>query len=141
MEDFEIIEADFQQFYNLNLQNELARGLFRCCRLLLNLPMESRFIRKYSPTKDWSWADETRSRILAYLDSIDCRLHNMTKKKSAKIAKPGEQFQPDYVKEAKEKYSEERRRRVSKESLQRIQDFWHQRNPNAKFIGENGRGD
>ena len=56
---------------------------------------------KNVPSKDWDFDKETQSRILMMLDVISCQLSNMFKKKGAKPRKPAEQFQPDYVKEAK----------------------------------------
>lgn len=58
-------------------------------------------MQKYIPSKDWDWDKETQSRILYTLDVISCQLSNIFKKKGAKPRKPAEQFQPDYVKEAK----------------------------------------
>lgn len=58
-------------------------------------------MKKYIPSKDWDFDRETQSRILMTLDVISCQISNIFKKKSAKPRKPSEQFQPDYVKEAK----------------------------------------
>lgn len=98
MADFEIIEADFQQYYNLDVSTLKFR---RYARLLVNLPMQSRFVQKYLESKDWDWDKEVHSRILMMLDLISCQLSNMFKKKGTKPRKPAEQFQPDYVKKAK----------------------------------------
>ncbi|MBR5495299.1 MAG: hypothetical protein IKV71_06705, partial [Psychrobacter sp.] len=69
MADFEIIEADFQQYYNIDVS---TLGFQRYARLLINLPLEARFIKKYVPSKDWDFDKETQSRILMMLDVISC---------------------------------------------------------------------
>ena len=108
MADFEIIEADFQQYYHLDVATLKFR---RYARLLINLPMESRFIQKYSPFKDWNWDKEMQSQILHTLDSIATMYANSHRKKGTKALKAPVQAQPDYVekakKEAKNKKKEE----------------------------------
>ena len=88
---------------------DLARRFKRFCRLLVNLPIESRFMKKYIPSKDWDFDKETQSRILLMLDVISCQLSNMFKKKGIKPRKPDEQFQPDYVKEAKKEAKKQKK--------------------------------
>lgn len=89
-----------------------------------------------NPAKDWDWDKETQSRILMKLDEISCILVNVNRQKGTPKAKPGEQWQPDYVKEAKEKANTERmgRKRVTPEQLEAIKRFWQSRNPEAKFM-------
>lgn len=132
MGDFEIIEADFQQFYKLDVRSLKFQ---RYARLLTNLPAESRFFRKQIESKDWDWDKEVQSRILLMLDTISCQLANMTKKKGAKPAKPGEQFQPDYVKEAKKKFKLQKREN-NREELDDLKSIFEKKNNNAKTIGE-----
>lgn len=128
MADFEIIEADFQQYYHLNVSKVMFR---RYVRLLTNLPLESRFVRKYLPSKDWDFGMETQSRILMQLDMISCQLSNIFRKKGAKIRKPAEQFQPDYVKDAK-KQAEKDKRSKNKESQKELVDIFKERNKMVK---------
>lgn len=106
MADFEIIEADFQQYYGLDVISVKFR---RFARLLLNLPVTSRFIQKYTPSKDWDFDKETRSRILMELDIISCQISNLFKKKGAKARKPDKQFQPKYVEQAKKDAEKEKK--------------------------------
>lgn len=110
----------------------------RYARLLLQLPVESRFVRKYNPLQDWDWDKEVQSQILRELDEISCQLSNMCKKKGAKKAKPQEQLQPDYVKKAKAKIKEDEKSKneYSEGDIQAIEDFWKSRNPNATFLGD-----
>lgn len=65
----------------------------------------------------------------------------MFKKKGAKAYKPEEQFQPDYVKEAKKKALEEKNRRnaPTREEIADIETFWQSRNPNIKMQGVEGK--
>lgn len=42
------------------------------------------------------------------LDVISCQISNIFKKKGAKPRKPAEQFQPDYVKEAKKEIGKQK---------------------------------
>lgn len=132
MADFEIIEADFQQYYNLDLSSLKFR---RYARLLLNLPMESRFIQKYSPFKDWNWDKEVQSRILQMLDLISCHLVNMNRKKGTKAIKASEQFQPDYVKDAKNQAKKNKKESV-KEEQQDLAAIFESRNKNVKKLEE-----
>lgn len=124
MEDYGIIEADFQQFYNL----DVARiGFQRYARLLLNLPIEARFIQKYREAKDWDWDKEVNSRILLRLEEIECALANMFRKKGVKPVKPNEQFQPDYVKTAK-KHATEHRKEENKQLNEDLKAIFEKRN-------------
>lgn len=91
-----------------------------------------------NPAKDWSWDKEVQSRILAKLDEIACMFANYHKKKGAKTAERADQFQPDYVKEAKEE-AEKRKKDVAKakynaEEMQKIKNFWQQRNGKIRML-------
>lgn len=120
MADFEIIEADFQQYYNLDV---LSLGFQRFARLLINLPIESRFVQKYSPFKDWNWDKEVQSRILQMLDLISCHLYNMHRKKGTKPLKVGEQFQPDYVKDAKKDLKNDKKEKAKDDGIELAKIF------------------
>ena len=98
MADFEIIEADFQQFYNLDIS---TLGFRRYARLLLNLPADSRYIQKVSPFGNWNWDREVQSQILHILDILAVQYANAHRKKGSVALKIPEQIQPDYVKQAK----------------------------------------
>lgn len=124
MADFEIIEADFQQYYNLDIA---SLGFQRYARLLSNLPIESRFVQKYLPSKDWDWDKEVQSRILQMLDIISCHLVNMRRKKGTKAIKPSEQFQPDYVKKAKNDIKKEAKK-VAKEEQKYLSALFEKKN-------------
>jgi hypothetical protein len=53
------LEADFQQYYNLDLIDmmESPRGMFRAARLAFQMPKESRYVSKLDPSIQWSWQD------------------------------------------------------------------------------------
>ena len=130
MADYEIIEADFQQYYNLDIASLKFR---RYARLLVNLPIESRFVQKYLPSKDWDWDKEVQSRILQTLDIISCHLANMHRKKGTKAIKPSEQFQPDYVKEAKN-MAKENKRETAKTDQEDLAAIFEARNNNINRL-------
>lgn len=136
MADFEIIEADFQQYYNLDIASIKFQ---RYARLLINLPMESRFFQKYSPLKDWNWDKEVQSRILQMLEIIFCTIANMHRKKGAKPLRPNEQFQPDYVKKAKIAAKKEAKG-LAKEDRETLAAIFEKKNDKVKKLGEiNGK--
>lgn len=130
MADYEIIEADFQQYYNLDIASLKFR---RYARLLVNLPIESRFVQKYLPSKDWDWDKEVQSRILQMLDIISCHLVNMHRKKGTKAIKPSEQFQPDYVREAKN-MAKENKRETAKREQEDLAAIFEARNNNINRL-------
>lgn len=132
MADFEIIEADFQQYYNLDVS---SLGFQRYARLLINLPLESRFVQKYSPFKNWDWDKEVQSRILQMLDLISCHLVNMHRKKGTKPVKVNEQFQPDYVKDAK-KELKQGKKESAKEAQEDLAEIFEKRNNKVKKLEE-----
>lgn len=132
MADYEIIEADFQQYYNLDVA---TLGFCRYARLLVNLPMGSRFIQKYSPFRDWDWDKEVQSRILQMLDLISCHLVNMNRKKGTKAMKVQEQFQPDYVREAKKQLKSDKKE-TNKEVQEDLAKIFESRNKDTKKMEE-----
>lgn len=141
MEEFALVEADFQQYYQLNLDEafdqmlDRPRGFLRYARLFAGLPPESRIMKKLNPVGSWSWKDETLSRILYELSSIQATLYNTNRKKGAKALKPDEQYQPDYVDEAKKAYQEwKKEQEAQKEDIAAMDAFWKARNPDVKFL-------
>ena len=132
-----MIEADFQQYYNLNVEVELENTRFsRLLRLIRNLPIESRFVQKYNELKEWDWDREVQSRILMKLDELYCAYLNAHRKKGAKKIKPEKQFQPEWI----EKFKIEHRKRSrhkdwGDENIDKIRSFWRSRNPKVKFFG------
>lgn len=136
MADFEIVEADFQQYYNLDVS---TLGFQRYARLLINLPLESRFVQKYSPFKDWNWDKEVQSRILQMLDLISCHLVNMHRKKGTKAVKVGEQFQPDFVLEAKKALKNEKKE-AAKEDQKELAEIFEKRNNQVKKLEKEVNG-
>lgn len=89
-----------------------------------------------NPVKDWDWDKETQSRILMKLDELCCIMVNANRQKGSPKAKPGEQWQPKYVKEAKQQAKEQREteKRLTAEQMAAIKSFWKHRNPEAKFM-------
>lgn len=96
-------------------------------------------MRKYIPSKDWDFDKETQSRILMTLDIISCQLSNMFKKKGHKPRKPAEQFQPDYVKDAK-KMAKESKRETAKIEQEDLAAIFEARNKDVKKLEEIGNG-
>lgn len=130
MADFDLIEADFQQFYHLDV-SEL--GFQRYARLLLQLPAESRFVRKVSPFKDWSWDKEIQSQILHTMDTIAVMYANSHRKKGAQPLKVPPQTQPDYVEKAKKGAKEEKRERL-KEDQADLAKIFEKHNSNVNKL-------
>ena len=91
-----------------------------------------------NPLKDWNWDKETQSLILGKLDQLTVILSNMFRGKGKPPVKLAEQWQPEYVKEAKEvsKANRAKARRVTDEEMAEIKRFWKARNPEATFIEE-----
>lgn len=125
MEDFEIIEADFQQYYHLDV---LSIGFRKYTRLLVNLPSESRFVTKYSPFRDWNWDREIQAQILHVLDIISVNYVNANRKKGAKKAKAPELAQPEYVKKAKKEAEAEKHHQISEAEKDDLKAFFEARN-------------
>ena len=112
-----------------------GEGFLRFTRLLENLPLESRFIRHTSPVAAWSWDDEVKSLILHELNQINTTLYNVNRKNGSQAAKVPPQFQPEYVKEAKEEYLEkENERKTAPEDLEATRAFWKSRHPDIEMM-------
>ena len=94
-------------------------------------------MKKYIPSKDWDFDKETQSRILMTLDIISCQLSNMFKKKGHKPRKPDEQFQPDYVKEAKKNMKNEKKL-INQEAQEDLAEIFEARNKDVKRLEEIG---
>lgn len=114
----------------------IERDLLKAGRLTTQLPPESRLMVALSPAKDWNWDKEVQSRILAELDRIACMFANSHKKKSAKSVEPAEQFQPDYVKQAKEDAEKKKQAKFKRtdEEMNQIRNFWQQRQKKVKML-------
>jgi hypothetical protein len=131
VEDFELVEADFQQYYSIDLdsyyKNKLSqgKGFWRYSRLFSELPLDSRIIKKTSPTESWQYDQEWQMLTLQQLRDIYSILYNTNRKKGSKTYKPDEPFQPDYMKKAREEYQ-----KMKKESDDIDDDskrFWQER--------------
>ena len=134
MENFALVEADFQQYYNIDLDllySDGETGYLRYARLFSQLPPTSRIMRKLVPANSWEWNDEVQSRILAKLDSINTNIYNSNRKKGSKAEKPDPQFQPDYVKEVKDEFLEQQKRKEA--DVDQMREFWKARNPKVKM--------
>ena len=92
-------------------------------------------MQKYSPFKDWDWDKEVQSRILQMLDLISCHLVNMHRKKGTKPVKVNEQFQPDYVKDAK-KELRQGKKESAKETQEDLAEIFEKRNNKVKKLEE-----
>ena len=94
---------------------------------------------KYIPSKDWNWDKEVQSRILMELDIISCQFYNAFKGKNKKPRKPEEQFQPDYVKEAK-KEMKSTKKVMNKDSQRELAEIFEKRNNQVKKLEEKLNG-
>ena len=132
------MEADFQQYYGINLEESLRPNFPRLSRLFTQLPETSRTMMAINPLKDWNWDKETQSLILGKLDQLTVILTNMFRGKGKPPVKLAEQWQPEYVKEAKEEGKKRlsASKRISDEQMEAIKRFWKARNPEATFIEE-----
>ena len=138
VEEFGLVEADFQQYYHLNLLEACPyadgrrSGFLRYARLFENLPVESRVFRKLVPAASWTWRDETLSQILQELNTLTTLTYNMNKRNTAKPAKVMKKFEPEYVAEMRKQLDEERKKRQAEEQDD-LKDFWQHLNPNAQY--------
>ena len=131
MADFEIIEADFQQFYHLDLAEVKFR---RFARLLVNLPPESRMVQKYSAFKDWNWDKEVQAQILHGIDVLTTMFANSHRKKGTAPLKAPKLAQPKYVEDAKKELAD--KPKVTEEEKEDIIAFFKERNNQVNDIEE-----
>jgi hypothetical protein len=141
VEEFGLVEADFQQYYHLNLETihlkmvTKGRGFLRYARLFANLPSNSRTMIKLAPAGNWSWSDETASRILSELSELKALTYNAKRKKGQKPMKPDQQFQPDYIKEAKDEYIKwQKEQSNDRDEIDTMKAFWQARNPDITIV-------
>lgn len=138
VEEFSLVEADFQQYYHLNLLEACPyadgrrSGFLRYARLFENLPAASRIFRKLVPAASWTWRDETLSEILRELNTLTTITYNMNKRKTAQTAKVMKKFEPDYVAETRERLEKEKKAQQAEEQAE-LKEFWQQLNPNAQY--------
>lgn len=138
VEEFSLVEADFQQYYHLNLLEACPyadgrrSGFLRYARLFENLPVESRIFRKLVPAASWTFRDETLSEILRELNTLTTITYNMNRRKTAQSAKVMKKFEPDYVAETRERLEEEKKAQQAEEQAE-LKEFWQQLNPNAQY--------
>lgn len=142
MEDFALTEADFQQYYQVNLDHyyqvmvDEGVGFLRYARLFANLPPESRIMKKLAPAASWRWEDEIQSLMLQELSLVNANLYNANRKKGKKAAKPDDQLLPDHVKEAKQEYQEWLKEQKQQTAMtpEEMKEFWGARNPDIKMV-------
>lgn len=134
MEAFELVEADFQQYYGIDLDqyyNEKIvgekKGMLRYLRLFSELPPDSRCIKTLSPVESWTFADEMASLMLHQMRVLNAAFYNVNKAKTAKKVKVDDQFQPDYVKQAKDDYKAAKDAKKSEDIDDSTKEFWSNR--------------
>ena len=138
VEEFSLLEADFQQYYHLNLLEACPyadgrrSGFLRYARLFENLPAESRIFRELVPAANWTWRDETLSQILQELNILTTLTYNMNKRKTAERAKVMKKFEPDYITAAREEIEKSKKREQAEERAE-LEDFWRELNPDAQY--------
>jgi len=96
------LEADFQQYYNINLADAIINDDFsRLARLAIQLPHNSRYIMKIDPTLAWGWSD-----LFAMIQAHSLRQLVWTKTKDATKKTPKnapEMIGPQYILDAMKK--------------------------------------
>jgi hypothetical protein len=138
VKEFGLVEADFQQYYHLNLLETCPyadgrrSGFLHYARLFENLPVESRIFRKLVPAASWTFRDETLSEILRELNTLTTITYNMNRRKTAQSAKVMKKFEPDYVAETRERLEKEKKAQQAEEQAE-LKEFWQQLNPNAQY--------
>ena len=73
------------------------------------------------------------------LDVISCQISNIFKKKGVKPRKPSDQFQPDYVKNAKRDIGE-RKKEWDKDIQQDLAEIFEKRNSKVKDLEDKVNG-
>ena len=136
MAEFEIVEADFQQYYNLDVSTLKFQ---RFARLLTNLPAESRIAQKYSPFRDWTWDKEMQSQILHAIDTMVTIYSNAHRKKGRAPIKMPVQVQPDYVEKAK-KEANVKKKENSRADQADLSEIFEKRNNRVMTIEEKLNG-
>jgi len=75
------------------------------------------------------------SRVLYELSKLNTLTYNMNRKKGAKAETPDDQFQPDYVTDAKKEYAEWREEELrGSRDIDAMKDLWVSKNPHAKSL-------
>lgn len=107
------LEADFQQYYNLDI-SETPKA--RAARLLFQLPRECRVYRKIKPDNNWGWSEMLLNKANYLLELILwSRTEDATKKHP--------QFKPTpFVPPFSEK-SEKKKKEYDARSLDEIKDI------------------
>lgn len=110
------MEADFQQFYNLDMWSLVYSGGFkRAARLLWQLPKESRFINALDPAASWGWNDLF---LMQMNQSLRWLVWAKTKDAQSKVPKSvPELVAPDFIlnaiREAEKKRDQAKERKLT----------------------------
>ena len=91
---FDEIEADFQEYYNLDFAQVPS---VRAARLLFQLPQRARIFKKLQPANNWGW-DEVLANQMVYLLNVIAwqSTKDAQKKFPLKAPKP---FVPDFMRD------------------------------------------
>ena len=109
------LEADFQQYYNLNIncvQNDRVR------RLTYQLPAESRIMIKLQPANEWNYDRLLLSKIEYSIERV---YYSLFSSKENKLPKP-ELFMPPEIKELIAKQKAEEKKQILYE-IDNINEF------------------
>jgi hypothetical protein len=91
---FDELEADFQQYYSLDVA--LVKPA-RAARLMYQLPKKCRLFTIINPAVQWGWREVLANRTNYLLDTIIWQNSNEGVKKHKQTAKP-EQWLPEFMK-------------------------------------------
>lgn len=92
---FDALEADFQQYYNLDVAYVKPA---RAARLLFQLPNTSRVFLAIEPSNQWGWSEVLLNKIEYALQVLQWQNTNEGVKKSKQTERPTP-FKPDFIKE------------------------------------------
>lgn len=142
MEDYSLVEADFQQYYHIDLEKYTKNrniGFLRYSRLFFNLPKEARVVVKYAPGANWSYSESALSLVLYRLDVMMTMYINANRKKGAAAQKPPkieDRYLPDPIRalELEAREQERKKNEITGADAVGIADFWKARNPDATYL-------
>lgn len=143
MEAYSLVEADFQQYYHIDLEQYIKnrkQGFLRYARLFFNLPKESRIVTKYAPGASWSYTESALSLVLHKLDVLATMYSNANRKKGAaaqKAPKIEDRYLPEQIRvlESEARERERKKNEITGDDAVNIADFWKARNPDATYLG------
>jgi hypothetical protein len=91
---FDELEADFQQYYNLDVRTVMPA---RAARLMFQLPRSCRVFVALAPSNQWGWSEMLLNKANYALEVLAWQNANEGKKQHEQTEKPVP-FEPDFMK-------------------------------------------